>query len=83
MTLTLYEQVALTRDLPEYNLKAGDVATLVDFVESEDPRGERGCVLEVFNALGETLSVLVVPESAVEHLRADQVPAVRQVSVTT
>ena len=32
MTLELYQEVALTRDLPEYQLRAGDIATLVDFV---------------------------------------------------
>lgn len=31
MTLELYREIALTRDLPEYELKAGDVATIVDF----------------------------------------------------
>jgi hypothetical protein len=77
MALILYEQVALTRDLPDLKLKAGDVATLVDLAEPTNAGDERGCVLEVFNALGETLTVVVVPESAVERLRGDQVPAVR------
>ena len=30
MTVELYQEVALTRDLPEYGLKAGDIAMLVD-----------------------------------------------------
>jgi hypothetical protein len=34
MTLELYQEVALTRDLPEYQLRAGDIVTLVDFVSS-------------------------------------------------
>jgi hypothetical protein len=76
--LALYEQVALTRDVPELGLKAGDVATLVDFADAPDRGGVRGCVLEVFNAIGETIAVVVVPESAIEPLRGDQVPAVRQ-----
>jgi hypothetical protein len=52
--LTLYGQVALTRDLPDLKLKAGDVATFVDLADPANPGSERGCVLEVFNAIGET-----------------------------
>jgi hypothetical protein len=32
MTLELYKQVALTRDIPEAKLYKGDVAVLVDFM---------------------------------------------------
>lgn len=76
MTQELYQEVALTYDLPEYELKAGDIATLVDFVPH--PIGsEEGCVLEVFNAVGESLAVIAVPISAVEVLRADEILTVR------
>ena len=30
--LELYQYVALSRDIPEYNLKRGDVAMLIDYV---------------------------------------------------
>jgi hypothetical protein len=76
MALELYCEVALTRDLPEYELKAGDIATLVDFV-SHPNGGEEGCMLEVFNAVGESLAVIAVPTSAIESLRADEILAVR------
>ena len=76
MTLELYREVALTRDLPEYDLKAGDIATLIDFV-SHPSGGEAGCVLEVFNAVGESLAVIAVPISAIESLRPDEILAVR------
>jgi hypothetical protein len=59
---------------------AGDVATLVDFVDHPAPR-PRGCVLELFNALGESLGVVTVPEDAVEPLRADEVLSVRPMAV--
>ncbi len=62
MTLELYQEVALTCDVPEYNLRAGDIATLVDFV-SHPSNGEKGCVLEIFNAVGESLAVIAVPIS--------------------
>lgn len=76
MSLPLYRRVALKRDLPEHDLKRGDVATLVDYVPHPDG-GEQGCLLEVFNALGESIAVVAVPESDIEDLRADEVLAVR------
>ncbi len=79
MTLELYCEVALTRDLPEYGLKTGDIATLIDFVSHPDG-GEEGCVLEVFNAVGESLTVIAVPISAVDSLRADEILTVRSLA---
>ena len=75
----LYEEVALTHDLPEENLKEGDVAVVVDYLPH--PRGgKEGAILEVFNAVGESMAVVVVPISAIESLRADQVPMVREMT---
>lgn len=79
MTLKLYQEVALTRDLPEYELRAGDIATLVDFV-AHPSGGEEGCVVEVFNAVGESLKVIVVPVSTVEVLRPDEILTVRSLA---
>ncbi|MDM9380224.1 DUF4926 domain-containing protein [Chlorogloeopsis sp. ULAP01] len=79
MRLELYQEVALTRDLSEYELKAGDIATLVDFV-SHPHGGEDGCVLEVFNAIGESIAVIIVPISAVEVLRVDKILTVRSLA---
>ncbi len=76
MSLELYQEVALTCDLPEHQLRAGDVATLVDFVPHPS-NGEEGCVLEVFNAVGESLAVIAVPISIVESLRSDEILTVR------
>jgi hypothetical protein len=76
MTLELFQEVALARDLPEHQLRAGDVATLVDFV-AHPTGGEDGCVLEVFNALGESIAVVAVPMTAIEVLRADEILSVR------
>ena len=79
MTLELYQEVALTRDLPEYQLRAGDIATLVDFV-SHPSGGEDGCLLEVFNAVGESITILAVPISTVEVLRPDEILTVRSLA---
>ncbi|MBP8973508.1 MAG: DUF4926 domain-containing protein [Anaerolineae bacterium] len=76
MKLDLYQRVALRHDIPEYRLKSGDVAMLVDYVP-HPTGGEDGYVLEVFNALGESIAVIAVPMSAVEPLRADEVFSVR------
>jgi len=68
--LELYQRVTLINDLPQYSLKTGDVVTLVDYVTH--PSGvENGYVLEVFNAVGESIDVIAVPMSAVQPLRND------------
>ena len=79
MNFPLYQHVALGRDLPDHGLKAGDVALLVDTVPHPEG-GEDGCVLEVFNALGESIAVVAVPESDVQGLQADEVLAVRHLA---
>lgn len=76
MTVELYQEIALTRDLPEHGLRAGDVAVLVDLIPHPTD-GEESCVLEVFNAIGESLTVIAVPRSAVEVLRPDEILTVR------
>jgi hypothetical protein len=80
--LELYNRVALKIAVPQQNLHAGDVAMLVDFVD-HPLAGPRGCVLEVFNALGESLAIVTVPETAVEPLRADEVLAIRPMTLST
>jgi hypothetical protein len=69
MKLPLYERVALRRDLPEHGLKVGDVAVLVDYVP-HPAGGEEGCILEVFNSLGDSIAVVTVRASEVESLDA-------------
>ena len=76
----LYQQVSLTRDVPSVNLKQGDVATVVDYV-AHPGGGEEGAILEVFNAIGESIVVLTVPVSAIAALSADQMPTVRPLQV--
>lgn len=77
--MDLYQEVALTCDLPEYGLRAGDIAVLVDFV-AHPGDGEAGCILEVFNAIGESIAVVAVPRSAVEALRPDEILTVRSLA---
>lgn len=78
MNIELYQQVALTVDLPKENLKKGDLATVVEELPAtRASKGEPGYALEVFNALGETTAVISVPVSAVRPLRANEIPHVR------
>jgi hypothetical protein len=81
MAVSQFQPVALTRDVAEHQLCAGDVAYVVDLVPHPSG-GETGCVLEVFNALGESIAVVTVPLSAVEPLAADEVFAVRRLAET-
>ena len=62
----LYEEVTLARDVPEYNLKQGDWAILVDIVP-HPKGGEEGYVLELFNEVEESVNVVIVPKSAIQE----------------
>ena len=77
MDLELYQDIALTRNFPEYQLQQGDIATLIDFVPHPNG-GEIGCVLEVFNAVGESIKVVTVPISAIKKLTSNDVLSSRQ-----
>ena len=75
MKFELYKDVVLTHDVPEERLKRGDIVKLVEHHVARD--GEDGYSAEVFNAVGDTLAVITVPESALEPLREDEVCCVR------
>ena len=76
MKFKLYQEIVLLQDIPDAGLRAGDVATLVEMIPHPN-QGETGAVLEIFNALGDSLRVVTVPLSVIAPLQADQVPAVR------
>ena len=80
MTYQLFQEVVLAIDVPEKSLQKGDVATIVE--EHPIVGGEKGYTLEVFNALGETITVVTVPESAIAAMTAQEVLSVRQYSAT-
>ncbi len=72
MKFELFKRVALAVDMPQYGLKKGDVATVVDYLTSEIT-GEQGYALEVFNAVGETINVIDAAEYELESLRSDEI----------
>jgi len=75
----LYIDAALARDIPEHGLCRGDVVKIVDSHASAN--GENGYSIEVFNALGDTIAVTAVPESALESLHKDEILSVRPLTV--
>ena len=79
MRPALHESVAIARDVDEHGLRKGDVAVLLDYVPHPGG-GEDGCVVEVFNALGESLKVLALRESDVAPLRPDEVLSARRLA---
>ena len=77
MTYELFTEVVLAEDIPDKGLRRGDVATVV---ERHAAAGEAGYSLEVFNALGDTIAVLTVPESKIKPLTGNDVFTVRSVA---
>lgn len=75
MKYELFQQVTLAKDLPEKRLQRGDVVTIVDHHPANS--GEPGYSVEIFNALGETIAVAVVPESFLQVITAEEILHVR------
>ena len=71
MKFELYTRVALTEDLPQYQLCKGDIATIVEYHPVKN--SEDGYSLEVFNAIGETIAVITVAESQIQSLMNNEV----------
>lgn len=80
MAIDLFKRVALRIDLPEHGLRKGDVATIAEHLPGKDC--EDGYALEGFNAIGDTIAMITVPQSAVEPLTADAIPSVRPIAQT-
>jgi Domain of unknown function (DUF4926) len=74
----LYTDAALARDIPEHQLRRGDVVKIVD--RHPPQNGEDGYSIEVFNAVGDTIAITTVPESALESLHPNAVLSVRELT---
>lgn len=81
MTPELYTWVILLRDIPQAQLKAGDMAMYIDTLTH--PQHEPAAVLEVFNTMGDSLDVVTVPLSAITPLTPDYMPTARRIERTT
>ncbi len=83
MKIKLQQRVALAKDLSQYNLHSGNVAVVVEHLPATPAtQGEEGYALEVFNAVGDTIAVIMVPASAVEPLTEDEILQVRLLNRT-
>jgi hypothetical protein len=70
-----YQDVVLLHDIPEEELCAGDVGTIVE--RHDVPGRETGYSVEFFDMLGNTVAVVTLPASALRApTRADR-PAIR------
>ena len=78
MKYELFEEVVLLKDIPEKKLKQGDVATIIEHHPVTDD--EDGYSLEIFNALGDTIAVITVPESAIALLTENEIFSVRSLA---
>ena len=67
-----FDQVALTVDLPDFHLKAGDMATVVDIT----PNGKQ-YTLEFFNFDGDTIAVVPVSPSQVWQIGSKEITHTR------
>ena len=79
MTYTLFNEVTLSKDIPEKRLKKGDVATIVE--HHPVSVGEDGYSLEIFNSLGDSIAVVTVPASSIEQLTSDEIFNVRSYAI--
>lgn len=67
----LFSQVALTQDLPEYNLKRGDIATIVEHYPMPEDE-EDGYSLEGFNLPHVTLEVAASQIISIAQLEQEE-----------
>lgn len=72
MKLPLFERVALLKDVPGQDLKKGDIVTTVEFLKARHEL-PNAYVVEVFNAIGETIAVITVKEEDLEALTGHDV----------
>jgi hypothetical protein len=79
MTFELYSDVILTRDVVDRGLRAGDVGTIVDR-HVVPGTAEEGYSVEFFDMLGNTVTVVTVPASAVRPPTPTDRPAARALS---
>jgi len=67
-----YDRVVLTEDLPDENLKAGDVGTVVMIYGDHE-----GYELEFFNLCGETIAVVTAYTRQVRPVDAGEISHAR------
>ena len=79
MKLPLYREVVLARNFPNDNFHKGDIATLIDYVPHPEG-GEEGAILEVFNAIGDSIAVVTVPISSIDAIQPSDILSIRRLA---
>jgi hypothetical protein len=74
MRYKLLDCVVLTHDLPEHELCAGDLGTVVEIYEPD------GLEVEFVKVSGETLAVVTIPENIVRPIEPADMVSVRSLS---
>ena len=72
-------EAVLTRDLPEHNLRRGDVGTVVSIQYGEDG-AVAGYTLEIFSITGQSLGVANVEATAIREAGSEDVTHARPAS---
>ena len=75
MNFELFSDVVLTADVPEHDLRAGDIGAIVE--HHRVPNLEDGYSVEFFDMTGRTVGVIVVPAGKLRAPSSDDRPAVR------
>ena len=71
----LYQQVILSKALPDYNLQKGDLATIIEIIRNEN---KTGFCLEIFDNDDNTLKVIIVDESEISEIKPHSIINYRQ-----
>lgn len=79
MKFELFTQAALTEDLPDFQLRKGDLVTVVEHLPANEHH-EEGYVVEVFDVLGKTMHVLSLRSTQLQALKPNAVPSMREVA---
>ena len=80
MTFPMFEDVILTRDVPEHDIRAGDIGTVVEHHVVEGK--EDGYSVEFFDMTGKTVAVVTLPASQLRRPTSSDRPSVRGLSHT-
>lgn len=79
MKFELFTRAAVAKDLPKLGLQRGDLVTIVEYLPANNSH-PAGYVVEVFSVTGESLDVLSLAENQLMPLRADAIPAMRELA---
>jgi hypothetical protein len=80
MKYPLFSEMALSLDLPGLGLRRGDVVRIIGDHPFPDDRS--GYSVEVCNAVGDTVAVIVLEEAVLEPLESDEIFTVRRMTTT-